>query len=80
VYTRADVEAAVQSLAELLPGSVPTPRLQPPEVPWSCALTYSGAGRSHSILSAAILQSPREHSVFAPQTISCAAWLWPLNL
>jgi len=33
VYTRADVEAAVQSLAELLPGSVPTPRLQPPEVP-----------------------------------------------
>ena len=32
VYTRADVEAAVQSLAELLPGSVPTPRLQPPEV------------------------------------------------
>ena len=31
-YTPEALEAAAQTLAELLPGSVPTPRLQPPEV------------------------------------------------
>ena len=31
-YSPEALEAAAQTLAELLPGSVPTPRLQPPEV------------------------------------------------